>query len=160
MATFNFTYATGTTVQQALGLEIAGRIWGQYLANDVTLNIHVGVDSSLSNTKTLGGAIPGMSANVKYDSFSKELSSQANTAQEQAIADQLRGKDYNFSRSNGNGNGNGNGNDNDGVDQVADRIDVTRANGKAVGVVKKDDKKLDGHILLSALGGTTGVTWS
>jgi Ca2+-binding RTX toxin-like protein len=149
MATFNFTYAAGTTVQQALGLEIAGRIWGQYLANDVTLNVHIGVDASLSNTKTLGGAIPAIVANVKYESFSKDLSTQANTAQEQTVVDRLRGKDYNFSR----------GGDSS-ADQLADRIDVTRANGKALNTVKKDDKKLDGHILLSALGGTTGATWS
>jgi Ca2+-binding RTX toxin-like protein len=149
MATFNFTYAAGMTVQQALGFEIAGRIWGQYLTNDVTLNVHVGVDASLSNTKTLGGAIPAIAANVKYESFSKDLSTQASSIQEQTVVDRLRGKDYNFSRGEGSS-----------ADHLADRIDVTRANGKALNIIKKDDKKLDGHILLSTLGGTTGATWS
>ena len=40
-ANFNFTYAPGTSFEQMLNFEMAGKIWSDYLADDVTINIFV-----------------------------------------------------------------------------------------------------------------------
>jgi hypothetical protein len=149
MAQFNFTYEAGTTVQQALGFEVAGQIWGQYLTNNAVINVHVGMSTTLGK-KTLGGAVAGVTFDEKYESFSKKLvESTVKSSEEEVIAGRLRAKDYEYSRE---GNGSNK--------RVSDRIDVTRANAKAINLVKENDKKLDGYILLNALGGATGTSWN
>ncbi|GAP94725.1 hypothetical protein [Leptolyngbya sp. NIES-2104] len=65
MATFNFTYAPGTTLQQMIGFEMAGRIWDAYLTDPITVNIYVGVSSSLPGN-AIGGALPGIRAAQQY----------------------------------------------------------------------------------------------
>lgn len=149
MAEFNFTYAAGVTAQQALGFEVAGQIWGKHLNNDATINIHVGIDASLNTTRTLGGAIAGFVPKSKYDSFSKALREESDDQQEIDIKVKLEGKNYNFSRQ---GNGSG--------IQNAATIDITRANAKALKTINEKDNKLDGYVVLSSLGGTTGATWN
>jgi Ca2+-binding RTX toxin-like protein len=149
MAEFNFTYAAGVTAQQALGFEFAGQIWGKHLNNGAKINIHVGIDSSLNTTRTLGGAIAGFVAKSKYDSFSKALREESDDQQELDAKVRLEGKNYNFSRQS-----------NGGEIQNADKIDITRANAKALKVINENDNKLDGYIVLNSLGGTTGATWN
>lgn len=55
---FNFTYAPGTTLDQMLGYEMAGRYWSNYLADDVTVNIFI-ESTNILPTNVIGGAIPG-----------------------------------------------------------------------------------------------------
>jgi hypothetical protein len=68
MATFNFTFDPGTTLQQMIGFEIAGRVWANYLTDNTTINIHAGISSNLG-TNVIGGALPGMQANVQYQTY-------------------------------------------------------------------------------------------
>jgi hypothetical protein len=68
MATFNFTFDPGTTLQQMVGFEIAGRVWSSYLTDNTTINIHAGMSSSLG-TNVIGGALPGIQANVQYQTY-------------------------------------------------------------------------------------------
>jgi Ca2+-binding RTX toxin-like protein len=149
MAEFNFTYAAGVTAQQALGFEFAGQIWGKHLNNGAKINIHVGIDSSLNTTRTLGGAIAGFVPKSNYSSFSRSLREESDDQQEIDTKTKLESTTYNFSR-----------NSDGSATQSSDKIDVTRANAKALKIITEDDSKLDGYIVLSSLGGTTGATWS
>lgn len=63
----NFTFDPGTSLQQMIGIETAGRIWSQYLTDNVSVNIHVGVSSSLP-ASVIGGALPAISAKTSYSS--------------------------------------------------------------------------------------------
>lgn len=38
---FNFTYAPGVSLDQMIGIEMAGEFWSQHLADDVSINIFV-----------------------------------------------------------------------------------------------------------------------
>lgn len=60
-ADFNFTYAPGTTIDQMMGYEMAGRYWSNYLADDVTLNIFIEPTSMLPKN-VIGGALPGITS--------------------------------------------------------------------------------------------------
>lgn len=61
---FNFTYEgdesgnTKVSQQQMIAFEIAGKIWSQYLRDDITLNIHIDVTDDLPHN-VIGGAMPG-----------------------------------------------------------------------------------------------------
>jgi hypothetical protein len=92
MATFNFTFDPGTTVQQMLGMEIAGRVWGRYLTDNTTLNIHVGVSSGLDN-KTIGGALPGMRAAQKYSDYYAALAADRTSADDNRAVSSLSTSD-------------------------------------------------------------------
>lgn len=56
MATFNFSFELGVTLNQVLSFEMAGQIWSHYLKDDIPVNIHVVATSDLSS-QILGGAI-------------------------------------------------------------------------------------------------------
>lgn len=69
----NFTFDPGTSLQQMIGIETAGRVWSQYLTDNVSVNIHVGVSSSLP-ASVIGGALPAISANVPYGKVRNAMS--------------------------------------------------------------------------------------
>ncbi len=142
MVTFNFTYDSGVTVQQALGFEMAGRIWSNYLADPVTLNIHIGMSSSLP-TNVIGGALPGALANVQISGFRDRLAQDATSNNDQTAVAQFAG--------------------NAEFDVILDgthrslsssqsSFNVMRATAKAVGMVSATDASLDGAIVMSTLG--------
>ncbi|MEM9484760.1 MAG: NF038122 family metalloprotease [Cyanobacteria bacterium P01_F01_bin.116] len=57
MVQFNFTYDPGISVEQRTGFELAARIWGAYLTDDIAVNLHIcSVDSLEGNA--IGGAVP------------------------------------------------------------------------------------------------------
>ncbi|MEO1620017.1 MAG: NF038122 family metalloprotease, partial [Cyanobacteria bacterium J06632_3] len=59
MVQFNFTYDPSVTLEQRVGFELAAAIWGTYLTDDVTINLHIGSSDSLGeNGQAVGGAIP------------------------------------------------------------------------------------------------------
>ena len=57
MTNFNFTFQPGTSSEQIIGFEMAGRIWSQYLQDDAAFNVHVLATDSLPPT-IIGGAVP------------------------------------------------------------------------------------------------------
>ena len=57
MVQFNFIYSPGMSLEQMIGFEMAGVMWGQYLDDDVTLNIAVQNSNSLQEN-VIGGAVP------------------------------------------------------------------------------------------------------
>ncbi len=89
MATFNFTFDPGTTVQQMVGFEMAGRVWSRYLSDPVTINLHVGVSSNLP-TNVIGGALPGFQANRAYTTVRDRLYADATSTDDATATNGIR----------------------------------------------------------------------
>jgi hypothetical protein len=160
MATFNFTFDPGTTVQQMLGFEIAGRVWAKYLTDNVTINLQVGVSSGLGG-QVIGGALPGMRAAQSYGDYRTALSADRKSADDAAAVKTLDlGLTYDV-----------------GVQSqtllggttvssmVASNLNMTRSVAKAAGLSLSDGSTaLDGYVLFSDLANATAnnqpVRWS
>ncbi|MCU0534766.1 MAG: NF038122 family metalloprotease [Hydrococcus sp. Prado102] len=148
---FNFSYAPGTTLEQAIGIEIAGGIWASHLSDNVTINFYVQTASDLPET-VVGGALPGLEAQYKYKDFRSYFGSDK-TSLDDVLADgSLPEKADKFTlRLSGNGN-------NDEVKDIQ-RINLTRANAKALGIIGSNDSTLDGVVVMNTLAGKP-VTWN
>ncbi len=158
MAQFNFTYDEGTSLQQMIGFEMAGLMWGNHLQDDATINLHVGVTAS-SNLphKVIGGAIPAIQANQSYSSFRNNYQSDRRSSDDYTAANNLQqgsAKDAAFA-----------------VEALSDRsnwtggaststLNLTRANAKALNLTSSNSSQLDGVILMSDLSGYNNVSWS
>ena len=153
MANFNFTFDSGTTLQQMLGFEIAGRIWSAYLTDNVTINIHAGVSSFLPD-RIIGGALAGLKTEQSYEQFGKALRSDAiSVADQSASARIIADKQYSAWFEDRSESGASSGLLKDGK-----TLNLTQANAKAVGVDLKSPSNLDGYILFSSLSNQS-VTW-
>ncbi len=158
MATLNFTFDPGTTLQQMLGFEIAGRIWSTYLTDNITLNLQVGVSSAL-DANVIGGALPGMRARQDYETYRSTLLADRKSTDDQIayslpagtfyagvyIADPVNGNIYNTSSTT--------------------TFNLTRGIAKAAGLnLTNGSTALDGYILFSDLSKATvngqAVRWS
>ncbi len=143
MVTFNFTYDPGITVQQALGFEMAGRIWSNFLSDAATLHIHIGMSSNLP-TNVIGGALPGIAPNFTYSQIRERLQADSTSNDDRASVSSLGPLDtmqHTFS-----------------VNGVQDRVshfltgmNLTRAGGKALGLVSTTSTALDGAIVMGNL---------
>ncbi|MEO0925091.1 MAG: NF038122 family metalloprotease [Cyanobacteria bacterium J06643_13] len=145
-AQFNFSYAPGTSQQQMIGFEMAGELWSQYLNDDVTINIHVEVTDLLPEN-VIGGALPGMKKDVKYDKVFKELSQDITSWDDWHAVSNLTGDKEFYASLNGQA-----------VDKLKD-MKLTNANLKALDLLDGDKEKLDGYILMSDLSGQSNVNW-
>ncbi len=152
---FNFSYDPGTSLDHMLAFEVAGQVWESYLQDDVTINLQVGVTSS-SNLPTgvIGGALPGMQAQVSYREYRDRYYQDLTSTQDQIASSHMRWDKsvakYEFIASTG---------ENYGSYESSDQLNMTRANAKAMGVgAANSSQDLDGYILLSDLSGT-GVSW-
>ncbi|UKO96582.1 NF038122 family metalloprotease [Nostoc sp. UHCC 0870] len=163
---FNFTYAPGTTLNQMLGYEMAGRYWSNYLADDVTLNIFIEPTSMLP-TNVIGGAIPGVTSQ-NYSNVVKRLQADITSSADQAFVNNLGSKcnsqwvylngrwvyecvgysvttTSNFSA----------------FSSSTSQINLTRANAKALGLINPHDTAYDAYILASNLGNLTHpLSWN
>jgi hypothetical protein len=168
MATFNFTFDPGTTVQQMIGFEIAGRVWAAYLTDNVTINLQVGVSSSLSSN-VIGGALPGIRSQASYSDFYSRLRTDAKSTDDRTAINNLQGTSTyanswfcTWSMSN-DANGYG-------FNYQSTQLNLTRANAKALGISPDSTSTtsttaLDGYIVFSNLANArtaagTPVTWS
>ncbi len=154
MATFNFSFDPGTSLQQMTGFQVAGQIWSGYLKDNLNVNIHVGVSSSLPKG-VIGGALPGIRAAQNYKSVARALVDDARSSDDLSSSGSLQTKaDYEaqfdtFDLKNGN---------NKGSRVKTKAINLTSANAKSLNVGGGNSTDLDGVILLSGLNGTN-VTW-
>ncbi|MFK8184814.1 MAG: NF038122 family metalloprotease [Phormidesmis sp.] len=57
MVSFNFTFDAAVSLEQRVAFELAARIWGAYLTDDVSVNLHIASTDGL-NGDAVGGAIP------------------------------------------------------------------------------------------------------
>ena len=79
---FDFSYAPNTTWEQIMGFEIAGAIWGSYLTDDITVNIHVETTNLLPDN-VIGGALPGFKAGQEYQEFRNAIGADITSADDQ-----------------------------------------------------------------------------
>jgi hypothetical protein len=152
---FNFSYAPGTTLEQAIGMEMAGGIWANHLKDNVAINFYVQTANDLPST-VIGGALPGLEAQYKYKYFHSSFSSDATSLDDVVAVGNLPKKDdkkndkYTL-RFSGNGK-------NDEVKDIQ-TINLTRANAKALGIVSNNDSALDGVVVMNTLAGKP-VSWN
>jgi len=57
MVSFNFTFDAAVSLEQRVAFELAARIWGTYLTDDVDVNLHI-VSTEGIDGDAVGGAIP------------------------------------------------------------------------------------------------------
>ncbi|MEM6255278.1 MAG: PEP-CTERM sorting domain-containing protein, partial [Cyanobacteria bacterium P01_D01_bin.156] len=57
MVRFKFSYDPGISIEQRIGFELAARIWGTYLTDDIAVNLHI-VSTDALEGDAIGGAIP------------------------------------------------------------------------------------------------------
>ena len=152
MVNFNFSFDPGTSLQQMVGFETAGRIWSSYLTDPITVNLQVGVSSSLSSN-VIGGALPGMSAKQSYQSFTIALKADATSTDDQTALKQVSGSRFSATYEgtllgiNYKATG------------TSSSLNLTRAEAKALGLsVSGGLNGLDGYILFGSLTGAP-VQW-
>lgn len=155
---FNFTYASGTTLEQAIALEVAGGVWSSYLSDPVGVNIYF--QAAKPNElpgKVIGGALPGITAQRSFDKYRQQLSKQATSSLDTNIAKTLNGADFDIKL-----NGNNKNNELKGIKN----LNLTRAQAKAVDAGsgnnqmfgENDPNALDGVFLINTLEGQS-VGW-
>jgi hypothetical protein len=150
MVNFNFSFAPGTSLQQMVGFETAGRVWASYLTDNITVNLHVGVSSDLPSN-VIGGALPGIRASQSYREVVQGLQRDQTSADDVIAVNNLSDKsDYEawfdeFDRKNGK---------NAGEKGKTKEISLTRANAKAIGLLS-GASDLDGVIVFGGLSGSS-----
>jgi hypothetical protein len=165
---FNFTYGIGTTLQQMVGMEMAGRIWSSYLKDPITVNIHVGMtSSSLLPKNVIGSALPGIQDNQEFKAVRDRLLIEAGDLNYSTalagISDNLSFDDKvavsNIADLKSLNTwldlkiNNGNSSTVKTAEVSTSRLNVTRANAKALGLNIKNSGNLDGYLLFSDLAG-------
>jgi hypothetical protein len=153
MVTFNFSYAPGTTLQQMIGFETAGRIWASYLTDNVTVNLYVGVSSDLPSN-VIGGTLPGIKASQSYLSVYNSLQADATSADDKTAMQSLRWGTTFAAWFDMFANG-----INQGQPAYTQTVNLTQANAKALGITPANATGLDGVILFGSLSGS-GYNWS
>ena len=74
MASFNFTFQSGMSLDQIIGFEMAGRAWGKHLNDNTTINIHVSMARSQDLPDgVIGGALPGFNSDYEIDDIGAAL---------------------------------------------------------------------------------------
>ncbi len=146
---FNFTYAPNTTVEQMVGFEMAGRVWSNYLTDDVTVNVHVEMIDELPEN-VIGGALTGWQAREKYENFVDLIRyDRTSTDDYNAVENLAMKKDGKKFNALVNGS------------QLKDleKINLTNANAKAVGMLSANETDLDGYIVFNSLANKS-TTWN
>ena len=144
---FDFSYAPGVTEEQILGFEMAGQIWSQYLADRATINIYVEMTDQLPEN-VIGGALPGMKKDIKYEKVWKEMQDDITTDDDLTAFNNFSSVDKKFTAL-------VNGQE---INKV-EKMKITNANAKALGLLDGDKDKLDGYIVMSDLTGQSNVQW-
>ncbi len=92
MVSFNFSFQPGMTLQQMIGFEMAGRIWGTYLTDNATINLHVGTAGLAANL--LGGSLPGFKTGQDYSNFRSKYIADISSTDDQAVSQTMVLSDY------------------------------------------------------------------
>ena len=150
---FEFTYAPGVSTEQIIGFEMAGEIWSSYLADDVTVRIHVESTAELPD-EVIGAALPGKKKEKRYAKIYKKLKQDITSEDDQIAVANLPSehKEFNvYRRFSVNIDG-----------QELSRTKnfrVNNANSKALGFLRDNREQLDGYIVVNDLSGTPTVGW-
>lgn len=144
---FNFSYAQGTTLEQMVGFEMAGGIWSSHLSDNASVNVYIEMTNELP-TNVIGGALPGIRANQSYSSWRNHLQADRTSADDHSVFNNLQDEVDKFTAHI----------DGFKVDNNT-KLNMTRANAKALGMVNSDDNSLDGYVLMSNLSNLP-VSWN
>ncbi|MEM9928025.1 MAG: NF038122 family metalloprotease [Cyanobacteria bacterium P01_D01_bin.50] len=143
-ANFNFTYSPGITDEQKSAVEMAGQVWSNRIEDDITVNLHIEMtDASKLPTNTIGGALPAFLSDTNYGDFYNNLVSDRRSANDETATNSLfsEGQVNKWTSNGGGAQGK----------LESNKINLTTANAKAVGLIDQHHTGLDGVILLSDL---------
>nr|MCU0527738.1 NF038122 family metalloprotease [Elainella sp. Prado103] len=143
----NLTFAPGTTLQQMISFETAGRLWASHLTDNAAINIHV-EPSSILPVGVAGGALLGVQPDQSYNTWRNRLSADRKTTDDQTVHQNLPSNLTSFTASV------------DGVSQTSSTINLSRANAKALGMRGTQNSGLDGYILMNNQLSTLGLSWN
>ncbi len=114
---------------------------------DLTVNIHVEITDDLLPDNVLGGAFPAIETGKKYKDFYEAIVDDVFNDKGEKAVDSLLDRDK--------------------VDiLVGDRVvendhmQMTRANLKALNIIKADDHKLDSYIVINDLSNVNSIQWN
>ena len=144
MLTINYSFEPGVTLNQVVAFEMAARIWSEYIQDEITLDIHVGLTDQLA-PNVLGGAIPAFQTHAVSD-VKAALGRDITSPNDQRAVSSL-GKDRSFNAVLSSGQYQG------------DTVTLTQAQAKALGLESAlPSGSLDGVIVLNNLG-DGGLQW-
>lgn len=136
MVNFNFTFEPGVTINQALSFEMAGKIWGHFLTDDISLEITVAATDQLPDD-VLGGSLVSRQT-IDLGTVEAALLADASSSND-AIAVNTLGQDGTFQ-----------GIVNDTLYE-GDSIQLSQAQIKALGIPTPDFAEADGYIVFNSL---------
>ena len=143
-----FTYGYGVTQKYKEAAETAELYWEDRITDDATINIHLDMPSaSKLPTNVLGGALPGFVNNINYSQFRNALTNDRSSTYDYTAVNNLpnHGSSHWISFF-------------EDQTQYSNKINLTRANAKALGLIDKHDSNLDGIIVMSDLSNSY-YTW-
>jgi hypothetical protein len=129
-----------------IGFQMAGAIWSAYLKDNITVNIHVNVSSSLPSD-VIGAALPGFKASQDYEPMRQALINDAKSTDDRSSASYLpqwgitakmEGSYTTWSQD----------------------FSLAKANAKALGLMASNNTTLDGYVLLGNFAGNTSASWN
>lgn len=142
-----FSFAPGTTLQQMISFETAGRLWSSHLTDNATINIHV-EPSSILPVGVAGGALLGIQPDQAYSTWRNRLAADRKTTDDQTAHQNLPRNLTGFTASI------------DGVSQTSSTLNLSRANAKALGMRNAQNGALDGYILMNNQLSNLGLSWN
>lgn len=143
MVNINFTFLPGVTINQVLSFEMAGKIWSQFLTDDITVDITVAATDRLP-LDVLGGSLVSRQT---IDLATVETAFQADASStNDAIASSSLGQDGIFQGIL------------DDTRYQGDSIQLTQAQFKALGIPTPEFEEADGTIYFNSLKGSE-VQW-
>lgn len=145
-ANINLSYGPGTSLEQMIGLEMAGSIWSKSLADSVTVNIHVETTDLLPKN-VIGGTLPGIQANQSYETWRSKLRNDRTSTDDNVAFRNLQSDEEFTALVNGKT-----------IDEN-EQLNMTRANAKALGMRDSNNNTLDGFILISNLSNES-IRWN
>ena len=149
-ASFNFTYAPGTTLEQMLGFEVAANVWSSFLVDDVEVNLFVEVvDWDQLPPFVVGGSLPGVQT-YDYKQFQTALHNDRTSNNDWAAYANLNRADSSNNRYSAYL---------ENTYQENDELSLTSANAKALGLSLTNANAIDSYIVMSDLSGLLLPDW-
>jgi hypothetical protein len=153
---FVFTYAPGTTLEQMVAFETAGRVWADRLQDNVTVNIYVEPTNTLP-VGVAGGALMGVQADQAYSAWRTRLAADSKTGTDQSVLQRMPANTGSFTAwVNDVGP---EGLTSNKSEQTSSTLNVSRANAKALGLTNGQGGALDGYILMNNQLASLGLNW-
>ena len=149
MANINFSYADGTTLQQIIAFEVAAKLWESHLRDDVTVNLYAELTDQL-DPDVMGGALPGFVAQQDYVDIKAGLSADATTSDDTVAVANLPTEDKGRFKVFAHGD----------KDVKTEKLNLTTANAKALGLIDAHGTQLDGYIAISDLSAKPNYGWN